>query len=76
MPIYEYKCEDCGKAYEQIRRMTEADTGLACPACQSGHVQRLLSSFATTSGSGSSEAPMMGCGQTNCCAVRGGGCVN
>ena len=29
MPIYEYKCESCGKHYEQIRRMADASIALA-----------------------------------------------
>jgi putative FmdB family regulatory protein len=75
MPIYEYKCADCGSKYEQIRRMSDADLDLECPGCKSARVARQLSSFATTSSSGSSaQLPMMGCGKTNCCAVTGGGC--
>ena len=50
MPIYEYKCDECGNRYEQIRRMADADQELQCPRCDSDHVKRLLSSFATTSG--------------------------
>lgn len=84
MPIYEYACADCGKNYEQIRRMTEADTDLECPGCRSAHVQRQLSSFATTSGNVSSSgnvnygrmSDMGGCGKTSCCAITGGGCNN
>lgn len=73
MPIYEYKCESCGKHYEQIRRMADADSGLECPGCQSASVQRQLSSFATTSGNGGNAAPMGGgpCGMGACGA---GGC--
>lgn len=79
MPIYEYKCADCGSKYEQIRRMSEADNGLECPKCKSEQVKReLYSSFATTSSSTGSggQLPMMGCGANNCCAIRGGGCSN
>jgi len=53
MPLYEYRCEDCGAAYEQLRRMSEADQDLECPECHSKHVERQISSFAcagTTSG--------------------------
>jgi putative FmdB family regulatory protein len=63
MPIYEYKCEGCGKHYEQIRRMTEADSNLECPDCRSSSVKRQLSSFAAHSGGG----PQPG-------APTGGGC--
>jgi putative FmdB family regulatory protein len=69
MPIYEYKCGDCGNHYEQIRRMSEADTGLECPKCRSERIRRQLSSFATTSGSSSGAA--LPCGQNSCGAGRG-----
>ncbi|MDZ4796939.1 MAG: zinc ribbon domain-containing protein [Bryobacteraceae bacterium] len=76
MPIYEYKCAECGSKYEQIRRMSEADSGLECPGCKSEKVSReLYSTFATTSSSGSGQQmPMMGCGAQSCCAIKGGGC--
>ncbi len=75
MPIYEYKCESCGGEYEQIRRMAEADLGLACPTCESASVKRQLSSFATTSGGQSAEPMSGGCGMGAC--GRGGcGSIN
>jgi putative FmdB family regulatory protein len=47
MPLYEYRCKACGRTFEQLRRMSEADRGVECPECQSPEVQRQLSSFAT-----------------------------
>ncbi|PYT33935.1 MAG: zinc ribbon domain-containing protein [Acidobacteria bacterium] len=56
MPLYEYRCQTCGKSFEMLRRMTDADRELECPECRSAEVERLLSTFATsgcgTSGSG------------------------
>ncbi len=72
MPIYEYKCDGCGKAYEQIRRMRDADNDLECPDCQSSSVKRQLSSFATHSGGASQSAPAGNCGMGAC---GGGGCA-
>lgn len=67
MPIYEYKCAGCGKSYEQMRRMSDADSDLECPECSSSDVKRQLSSFATHSGSSTrNEAPMGGCGMGQC----------
>ena len=36
MPMYEYGCSCCGRNYEQLRRMQDADRELVCPACGSG----------------------------------------
>lgn len=47
MPMYEYRCVDCGEIYEQLRRMSDADRDLKCPKCGSGDVNRLVSCFAT-----------------------------
>lgn len=68
MPIYEYQCSDCGNHYEQIRRMSEADTNLECPKCRSNRVRRQLSSFATSSGP--SSLPANPCGKPACGAGR------
>ncbi len=45
MPIYEYRCRDCGKSFEMIRSLKDADKDLKCPGCHSCTVERLLSSF-------------------------------
>ncbi|MDQ6678307.1 MAG: zinc ribbon domain-containing protein [Acidobacteriota bacterium] len=45
--MYEYQCQSCGRSFEQLRRMSEADVDLRCPACRSTVVDRLLSTFAT-----------------------------
>lgn len=58
MPIYEYRCQKCGKVYEQVRRMSDADRDLECPECRSKKVERLLSAFSTGGGS----TPGGGCG--------------
>ncbi len=44
--MYEYRCQTCGKQFEQVRRMSEADSGLVCPTCASVEIERLLSGFA------------------------------
>ncbi len=47
MPLYEYRCTDCGARFEQLRRMSEADRDLTCPKCRSAKVKRELSTFAS-----------------------------
>ena len=66
MPIYEYKCEQCGSRYEQIRRMTEADRDLECPECKSTSIKRQLSEFATTTSSSDAMPMGGGCGKPQC----------
>lgn len=45
MPLYEYRCGKCGKRFELLRRMADADRELECPDCRSEQVERLLSTF-------------------------------
>jgi putative FmdB family regulatory protein len=60
MPMYEYRCTTCGTVFEQLRRLSEADKDVACPACESSSAERLISGFAT-SGSASASGGG-GCG--------------
>jgi putative FmdB family regulatory protein len=67
MPIYEFKCNDCGDEFSEIRRMGD-DKGVACPQCRSIHTKKLISTFASISGS---ESP--GCPSVSQCSHAGGG---
>ncbi|HET7746486.1 MAG TPA: zinc ribbon domain-containing protein [Vicinamibacteria bacterium] len=60
MPIYEYACRDCGRRFERLVRAFGEP--VACPACASGAVEKLLSTFA-----------MAGGGDDRGTAPRGGG---
>lgn len=62
MPLYEYQCQDCNAVYEQLRRMSEADTDLECPVCRSTHVERQLSTFACSGGGSATGTGAGGCG--------------
>ena len=42
MPLYEYRCKDCGKTFEQL--VLGEDGPVACPVCR-GDVEKLMSSF-------------------------------
>lgn len=41
MPVYEYRCRDCGKELEVMQRITD-DPLTTCPGC-GGSLQRLIS---------------------------------
>ncbi|MCW5976605.1 MAG: zinc ribbon domain-containing protein [Bryobacteraceae bacterium] len=46
MPIYEYRCEGCGRKVTIFVRRMGADEGVACPRCGSQKLERLFSRFA------------------------------
>jgi putative FmdB family regulatory protein len=40
MPIYEYRCKDCGNEFEALVRKSDVP---ACPGCSGTELERLLS---------------------------------
>ena len=63
MPMYEFRCRECGERFEELRGLSEPDTGVECPKCGGGRVERLLSSFATSGASSPSGSSSGGsCG--------------
>jgi len=61
MPIYEFRCNQCGTAFEELVRNGAKPV---CPECRSGDVCRLLSTFAVHS----SSANLGGKGVTKSCS--------
>ncbi|MGC9360611.1 MAG: FmdB family zinc ribbon protein [Anaerolineae bacterium] len=72
MPIYEYRCQDCGQRYDRRRPYADADAPAPCPACDSTRSQRMLSRFACTGGEQSSSGDSAGC--AGCSATSCAGC--
>ena len=46
MPVYEYRCEACGRKFSALVGMTAEPDDEACPHCGSKQAQRLVSRFA------------------------------
>jgi putative FmdB family regulatory protein len=68
LPIYEYRCGACERTFEELVRSSSEE--IACPACASREVKRLLSVFSSArdirSFAGGAEPPSTGggCGCT------------
>jgi putative FmdB family regulatory protein len=45
MPVYEYVCQSCSNAFEELVR---GDERVACPECESQRVEKRFSTFATS----------------------------
>ncbi|MBT3548786.1 MAG: zinc ribbon domain-containing protein [Gammaproteobacteria bacterium] len=43
MPIYEYKCAECGSIFEHFQKMTDKDIDI-CQTCNKGGVKKIISS--------------------------------
>ena len=46
MPIYEYRCNDCGNEFSLIIRNVSESVGVYCSGCGSADISRLMSRFA------------------------------
>ncbi len=65
MPLYEYRCPECGQRFEILQKIGQGAEGLACPRCGAGRVEKQFSTFAaaSTSGGGTSTgSATRGCG--------------
>ncbi|HMQ53057.1 MAG TPA: zinc ribbon domain-containing protein [Anaerolineae bacterium] len=56
MPIYEYVCQACGQQFDKLfLSLSRVPKEMACPACNSMEVQRLVSAPAGRRGASSSD---------------------
>ena len=56
MPIYEYRCRKCGEVFEKIQKVEEGAKSLKCPYCGAQKPEKVLSSFSSSKGSGSTSS--------------------
>ncbi|MDD5674313.1 MAG: zinc ribbon domain-containing protein [Chitinivibrionales bacterium] len=45
MPIFEYKCKQCDKQFEELVSRGDAERSIACPFCKSNKTEKLMSVF-------------------------------
>jgi putative FmdB family regulatory protein len=66
MPIYEYRCDDCGAEFEKRVARAADSEGVRCPSCGENHLTPRLSTFSTVTGD---SAPR--CSSADYCPNRG-----
>jgi putative FmdB family regulatory protein len=67
MPIYEYRCSQCGADFERLRPLGRADEAGPCPRCGSPEVRRRLSVFASFARDGGETRAVAGSGGCGGC---------
>lgn len=74
MPIYEYRCEDCGHEFEEL---VFGDAKPACPVCSSRKTGKLMSACRHKSGGGGGGdyAPPAAPSGGGCAGCSGGSCA-
>lgn len=72
MPIYDYKCNECGKTYDIFHKVREVIEDVLCPSCGATDHTRLISAPSVSMGAkgsgmsfGGHDAPP--CADGGCC---------
>jgi putative FmdB family regulatory protein len=69
MPIFDYKCNDCGKTYDVFHKVREVLDDVVCPHCGSTNHKRLMS-IPSVAIAGKSSAEL----ESGSSCGAGGGC--
>jgi len=72
MPIYDYKCNDCGETYDVFHKVREVVDDVVCPSCESKEHTRLLSAPNVSVSGGTSTDFGPSCSNSGQCC--GGAC--
>ncbi|MDA8018912.1 MAG: zinc ribbon domain-containing protein [Thermoanaerobaculia bacterium] len=62
MPLYEYRCQECGELFEILQTVDADARGVRCPACGTQRAKRQLSTFAASTSSSDAPSSRPGCG--------------
>ena len=71
MPIFEFKCGDCGHVFEDLVLVCKDVNEVICPVCKSSNTSKLISKFGYSSSSGFVSSSRSGC---NCGSCNSGSC--
>jgi putative FmdB family regulatory protein len=61
MPIFEYRCADCGTRFEKLIRRSSDTDALECPSCGQKHLNQELSTFSAHAAAPKAAAAPGGC---------------
>lgn len=71
MPIFEFRCSDCGDVFEKIFLNPDETVELECPQCKSHSLERVVSRANHVMARGAGEKPKL---TTRSCG-SGGSCM-
>jgi putative FmdB family regulatory protein len=66
MPLFEFRCQNCGREFEALVRGGERTS---CPGCDGTDLERLISLFAASS-EGTRDAALQSARRTNAKTIR------
>ncbi len=62
MPIYEYRCKDCGKTFEKLVFNSSQSENVECENCKSKNTEKLVSAISSAGFSSGSSSGSCGYG--------------
>ena len=62
MPVYEYRCDECGEQFDLFVRSVTQQAAPTCPKCESNKVHKAISLFGVGGTGGSDRAAAASCG--------------
>lgn len=74
MPIFEFRCRECGKTFERLVRSSKE--AVDCPSCASPKLAKLLSVPSAPRTAAAAAPAVGGGGSGGCCGGGGCGCHN
>lgn len=74
MPVFDYKCADCGSTYDVYHKRVEVKEDVVCPKCGSLEHKRLISASMVSMGGSSSADFSSSCGTNAAGSCCGGSC--
>ena len=73
MPIFDYRCKECGALYDVLHKGKEIIADIQCPSCASFHYTKLMSlPSIITHGASAAHCDTDSCGMDKSC--YGGAC--
>ncbi|MFB3926482.1 MAG: zinc ribbon domain-containing protein [Syntrophales bacterium] len=61
MPIFEFKCRDCGKVFEVFFKSRDEQMKTECPSCHCLNAEKIFSVFGSRVEKTSAQAPSAPC---------------
>lgn len=65
MPIYEYRCAECGEKFDKWQRSMSHTEDVRCPKCGSQWVNKAISLFGTSTSSSGGSLSDSSCAPTS-----------
>jgi putative FmdB family regulatory protein len=66
MPIYEFRCKDCGKKFEVKLSVSKAGEKQGCPICKSSNTIRSFSTVSVVNSNASNSGSFSSCPTGTC----------